>query len=73
MEEWTSAGQGARLMMMVLHDDADREYAYGPAAGLPDTRVGTFTQALYDEAKSKGWNVISMKRDWKRIFAFDAQ
>jgi hypothetical protein len=73
MEEWTSAGQGARLMMMVLHDDADREYAYGPAAGLPDTRVGTFTQALYDEAKSKGWSVISMKRDWKRIFAFDAQ
>jgi hypothetical protein len=73
MEEWTSAGQGARLMMMVLHDDADREYAYGPAAGLPDTQVGTFTQALYDEAEAKGWNVISMKKDWKRIFAFDAQ
>ena len=71
MEEWTSAGQGARLMMMVLHDDADREYAYGPAAGLPDTQVGTFTQALYDEAKAKGWNVISMKTDWKRMFAFD--
>ena len=73
MGEWTSAGQGARLMMMVLHDDADREYAYGPAAGLPDTQVGTFTQALYDETKAKGWNVISMKTDWKRIFAFDPQ
>ena len=44
--------------MLVLHDDPVREYAYGPASGLPDTKVGTFTQALYDEAKSRGWNVI---------------
>ena len=57
--------------MMVLHDDADREYAYGPAQGLPDSKIGTFTQTLYDEAKSKGWNVISMKNDWKCIFPFD--
>ena len=56
--------------MLVLHDDAKREYAYGPAQGLPDTKVGTFTQALYDEAKKQGWVVISMKNDWKRIFAF---
>jgi hypothetical protein len=48
-----------------------REYAYGPAEGLPDTKVGTFTQALYDEAKKNGWSVISMKNDWKRIFAFE--
>jgi hypothetical protein len=54
-----------------LHDDAAREYAYGPAHGLPDTRVGTFTQGLFDEAKTKGWAVISMKSDWKRIFAFE--
>ena len=39
--------------MLVLHDDATREYAYGPAQGLPDTKVGTFTQALYDEAKER--------------------
>jgi hypothetical protein len=71
MLEYTGAGEGARLMMLVLHDDAEREYAYGPAHGLPDTRVGTFTQALYDEAMKRGWNVISMKNDWKRIFAFD--
>jgi hypothetical protein len=58
-------------MMMVYHDDATREYAYRPARGLPDTKVGTFTQALYDEAKKKGWTVISMKNDWKRIFAFE--
>ena len=49
----------------VLHDDAQREYAYGPAQGLPATRVGAFTQALYDEARKRGWNVISMKSDWK--------
>ena len=53
MLEYTKAGDGARLMMLVLHDDAKREYAYGPATGLPDTKVGTFTQALYDEAKKR--------------------
>jgi hypothetical protein len=68
MLEWTGAGDGARLMMLVLHDDAEREYAYGPANGLPDTKVGTFSQQLMDEAKQKGWVVISMKNDWKTIF-----
>jgi phosphoglycolate phosphatase-like HAD superfamily hydrolase len=71
MLEYTKAGDGARLAMLVLHDDAEREYAYGPALGLPDTKVGTFTQALYDEARNDGWTVISMKNDWRRIFAFD--
>jgi hypothetical protein len=71
MLEYTGAGEGARLMMLVLHDDATREYAYGPAQGLPDSKVGTFTPGLYDEAKKKGWTVISMKNDWKRIFAFE--
>jgi phosphoglycolate phosphatase-like HAD superfamily hydrolase len=71
MLEYTGAGDGARLMMLVLHDDAKREYAYGPATGLPDTKVGAFSQALYDEAKKKGWTVISMKSDWKKIFAFE--
>jgi len=70
MLEWTGAGPGARLKMLVLHDDDKREYAYGPAQGLPVTKVGAFPQALYDEAKKNGWNVISMKNDWKRIFAF---
>jgi hypothetical protein len=71
MLEYTQAGDGARLAMLVLHDDAQREYAYGPATGLPDTKVGTFTQELYDEATKDGWIVISMKDDWKRMFAFD--
>jgi len=69
MLEYTGAGDGLRLKMLVLHDDAEREYAYGPAQGLPDT---TFTQDLYDEAKKDGWIVISMKNDWKRIFAFES-
>ena len=71
MLEYTGAGDGARLMMLVFHDDATREYAYGPAQGLAPSKVGTFTQALWDEAKKKGWTVISMKNDWKRIFAFE--
>ena len=71
MLEWTQAGNGARLMMLVHHDDAEREYAYGPAGGLPDTHVGTFSDALMAEANKNGWTVISMKNDWKRIFPFE--
>jgi phosphoglycolate phosphatase-like HAD superfamily hydrolase len=71
MLEWTQAGDGARLMMLVLHDDAKREYAYGPASGLPDTHVGTFSDALLLEATKNSWIVISMKNDWKRVFSFD--
>jgi phosphoserine phosphatase len=71
MLEYTGAGDGARLMMLVLHDDGKREYAYGPAQGLPNTKVGTFNQALSDEAKKKGWVIISMKNDWKKIFAWE--
>jgi hypothetical protein len=71
MLEYTTAGAGARLGMLLLHDDARREYAYGPAQRLPDSRVGTFTQGLYDEAQKHGWVVISMKDDWKRLFPFD--
>jgi len=71
MLEYTKSGDGKRLSMLVMHDDAAREYAYGPATGLPETKVGTFTQALFDEAKKDDWIVISMKKDWKRIFAFE--
>jgi hypothetical protein len=71
MLEWTQAGDGARLMMLVLHDDPEREYAYGPAGGLPETKVGTFSQALMDEANQRGWLVISMKKDWKKVFPWE--
>ncbi len=70
MCEYTTAGDGARLAMLVLHDDAEREYAYGPARGLADSHIGTFPQALDDEAQAKGWIVVSMKKDWKKIFAW---
>jgi phosphoserine phosphatase len=73
MLEYTTAGDSARLAMLVLHDDGEREYAYGPAQGLPDTKVGTFTQALYDEATKNGWTVISMKNDWKVVFPFESK
>jgi hypothetical protein len=73
MLEYAWAGGGPRLSILVLHDDAVREYAYGPAQGLPESRVGTFTRALYDEAGKNGWTVISMKNDWKRIFSFEPE
>ena len=65
MLEWTQAGGGARLMMLVQHDDPVREYAYGA-----DSKVGNFGEELLKEAKSQSWNLISMKNDWKRIFAW---
>jgi phosphoglycolate phosphatase-like HAD superfamily hydrolase len=71
MLEWTAAGQGARLKMLVLHDDSEREYAYGPAGGQPDTKVGRFSEELEAEAQNKGWIVISMKKDWKVVFPFE--
>lgn len=69
MLEYTKAGDGVRLSMLVLHDDAEREYAYGPAQRLPYAKVGTFTQSLYDEAKKQGWIVIRMKEDWRTLFS----
>jgi hypothetical protein len=57
MLEWTTAVGGARLEMLVLHDDAEREYAYGPVEGMSKPRVGAFTKELRDEAKKS-------KREW---------
>lgn len=71
MLEYTKAGEGARLSVLLLHDDAEREYAYGPANGQPATKIGEFTQALYDQASKQGWTVISMKNDWKQVFSFE--
>jgi len=68
MLEYTQGGSGARFELIVLHDDAAREYAYGPAQGLPDVKLGAFTQAVYDEAQKSGWTVVSMKNDWEQVF-----
>jgi phosphoserine phosphatase len=73
MLEYTQGGSGARFELLVLHDDAAREYAYGPALGLPAAKLGTFTQPLYDQAKQNGWTVVSMKDDWKQIFPSQPQ
>jgi phosphoglycolate phosphatase-like HAD superfamily hydrolase len=66
MLEWTQAGNGARLMLLVHHDDARREWAYGP-----ESKIGTFSDALMAEANQQGWTVVSMKNDWKKVFAFE--
>ena len=71
MLEYTQGGSGARLMLLVLHDDAAREFPYGPARGLPDVKLGAFTPALDEHAKKDGWTVVSMKDDWKQVFAFE--
>jgi hypothetical protein len=68
MLEWTQAGSGARLMMLVHHDDAVREFAYGA-----ESKIGTFSDALMAEAKKNSWTVISMKDDWKQIFSFESK
>ena len=66
MLEWTQAGSGARLMMLVHHDDGAREFAYGA-----ESKIGTFSDALMAEAKKNAWTVISMKDDWAKIFPFE--
>jgi len=66
MLEYTQSGGNGRLMMLVHHDDAEREFAYGAKS-----KIGTFSDGLMAESKKRGWNVISMKNDWKRIFAFE--
>ncbi|MBT8452759.1 MAG: haloacid dehalogenase-like hydrolase [Deltaproteobacteria bacterium] len=64
MLEWTTVGSaGARLGLLLHHDDAEREYAYDR-----DGRVGKLDQAL-DAAVPSGWLVVSMKNDWNAVFA----
>jgi len=72
MLEYTQGGGGARFELLVLHDDPTREYAYGPARGLPDAKIGAFTPALDAEAKQQGWTVVSMKSDWSAVFPPEA-
>ena len=64
MLEWTTKGRsGERLGLLLHHDDAEREYAYDR-----ESRVGTLDRAL-DAAGDQGWVVVSMKNDWKTVFA----
>ena len=68
MLEYTGSGSGPNFELLVLHDDASREYAYGPARGLPDVKLGAFPSALDEQAKTEDWVVFSMKTDWKQVF-----
>ena len=65
MLEWTAAGSGAHFTGLVHHTDAEREYAYDRLSA-----VGRLDRAL-DEAMTRNWPVVDMKRDWKRVFPFD--
>jgi hypothetical protein len=57
----------ARVLVLIAHhDDARREFAYGA-----ESKISTLSDALMAEARRDGWTVISMKDDWKRIFAFE--
>ncbi|MBP1768855.1 MAG: nonspecific acid phosphatase precursor [Candidatus Aminicenantes bacterium] len=66
MLQWTAAGGGARFMGLIHHTDAEREWAYDKIA------IGSLDKALV-EAKARGWTVVSMKDDWKRVFPFDTK
>ena len=65
MLQWTAARGGARFMGLVHHTDAEREWAYDRKSS-----IGRLDNAL-DEAQAKGWTVVDMKKDWKRVFAFE--
>jgi haloacid dehalogenase-like hydrolase len=67
MLQWTTAGRGARLALIVHHTDAEREWAYDRTSS-----IGRLDKAL-DEAQARGWTVVSMQQDWKRIFPFEAK
>jgi phosphoglycolate phosphatase-like HAD superfamily hydrolase len=62
MLQWTAAGSGRRLTVLVDHTDRDREFDYRVSP------MGTLKLAL-EEANERGWTVVSMKDDWKEIFA----
>jgi len=65
MLQWTSAGKGQRFALYVHHTDDAREWAYDRASHIGRLDIGL------DEAQAKGWTVVDMKRDWKRIYPFE--
>jgi phosphoglycolate phosphatase-like HAD superfamily hydrolase len=65
MLQWTAAGDRARLMGIVHHTDAQREWAYDRKSP-----IGKLDKAL-DEGLAKGWTIVDMKRDWKVIYPFE--
>jgi len=66
MLQWTAGGEGPRFMLLVHHTDAEREWAYDRKS-----KIGHLDKAL-DEAQSRGWTVVDMKKDWNQVFSFQA-
>jgi hypothetical protein len=62
MLEWTTAGTGTRLGMLLHHDDGEREFAYDR-----HSLFGRLDRAL-KEAPKRGWTVVSMRNDWSRVY-----
>ena len=71
MIEYTLDGGPGRFGLLVLHDDATREYAYGPALGMRHPAIGAFTQELLEQATTQAWTVVSMRRDWAQVFGWE--
>jgi hypothetical protein len=67
MLQWTAAGDGPSLKVLIHHTDAEREWAYDR-----QSPIGRLDKAL-DEAQRRGWTVVDMKADWNRVFAFEKQ
>jgi phosphoserine phosphatase len=65
MLQWTAAGDGKRLMVYIHHTDAQREWSYDR-----DSHIGKLDKGL-DEANSKGWTIVDMKNDWKKVYPDD--
>jgi len=62
MLEYTTSAPGPRLGLIVHHDDGEREYAYDRKSS-----IGRLERGL-DEAAQRGWVVVSMKNDWRRVY-----
>ena len=65
MLQWVASGDGSTLKVYIHHTDAEREWAYDRKS-----HIGKLDKGL-DEANTKGWTVVDMKKDWIRVFAFD--
>jgi len=53
-----AGGSRPALRLLVLHDDAEREFDYVKGA-----------EKALDAARAGGWTVVSVKKDWSKVFA----
>jgi hypothetical protein len=67
MLQWTAVGEGPRLAALIHHTDAEREWSYDR-----QSQIGRLDKAL-DEGMERGWTIVDMKEDWKRVYSFESQ